>query len=61
MAEAVGLAISVIAIIDLSAKVATLCLQYSTAVRNAGDDITRLQRRLNDLSTCLQRAQDLPQ
>ena len=31
MGEAVGLAASVIAIIDLSAQVATLCLQYSTA------------------------------
>ncbi|KAH7137547.1 hypothetical protein EDB81DRAFT_844122 [Dactylonectria macrodidyma] len=31
MADAVGLAASVIAIIDLSAKVAVLCLQYSTA------------------------------
>ncbi|KAM6510855.1 hypothetical protein FSOLCH5_011300 [Fusarium solani] len=59
MAEAVGLAASVIAIIDLSAKVATLCLQYSTAVGNARADITHLQRRLNDLSPCLQRTQRL--
>ncbi|PCD38687.1 hypothetical protein AU210_007153 [Fusarium oxysporum f. sp. radicis-cucumerinum] len=53
MAEAVGLAASVIAVIDLSAKVATLCFQYSTAVRNARADIAHLQSRLNDLDACL--------
>ncbi|EGU74140.1 hypothetical protein FOXB_15348 [Fusarium oxysporum f. sp. conglutinans Fo5176] len=53
MAEAVGLAASVIAIIDLSAKVATLCFQYSTAVGNARTDVARLQSRLNDLDACL--------
>ncbi|KAG7432247.1 Kinesin light chain [Fusarium oxysporum f. sp. raphani] len=59
MAEAVGLTASVIAIIDLSAKVATLCLQYSTAVRNAKADITRLQTRLNDLGTSLEGVKEL--
>ncbi|KAH7124548.1 hypothetical protein EDB81DRAFT_872342 [Dactylonectria macrodidyma] len=59
MAEAVGLAASVIAIIDLSAKVAVLCLQYSTAVGNARADITRLQSRLDDLGTTLQGVQYL--
>ncbi|KAG7402993.1 Kinesin light chain [Fusarium oxysporum f. sp. rapae] len=53
MAEAVGLAASAIAIIDLSAKVATLCFQYSTAVVNARADIIHLQSRLNDLDACL--------
>ncbi|KAH8652834.1 hypothetical protein BGZ61DRAFT_541845 [Ilyonectria robusta] len=54
MAEAVGLAASVIAIIDLSAKVAVLCLDYSTAVGNARADITRLRSRLYHLGTTLQ-------
>ncbi|KAL9572088.1 hypothetical protein ACKAV7_003805 [Fusarium commune] len=54
MAEVIGLAASVIAIIDLSAKVATLCHQYSTAVGSARDDIARLRRRLDDLVTTLQ-------
>ncbi|KAH8656451.1 hypothetical protein BGZ61DRAFT_372184 [Ilyonectria robusta] len=54
MADAVGLAASVIAIIDLSANVAVLCLQYSTAVGNARADITRLRSRLDDLGTTLQ-------
>ncbi|RSL64168.1 hypothetical protein CEP51_013189 [Fusarium floridanum] len=59
MAETLGLAASVIAVIDLSAKVATLCLQYSTAVKNARADITCLQNRLDDLGVCLQGAQRL--
>ncbi|KAH6986840.1 hypothetical protein EDB80DRAFT_655789 [Ilyonectria destructans] len=59
MAEAVGLAASVIAIIDLSAKVAVLCLQYSTAVGNARADITHLRSQLDDLGTTLQGVQHL--
>ncbi|KAH8674869.1 P-loop containing nucleoside triphosphate hydrolase protein [Ilyonectria robusta] len=59
MADAVGLAASVIAIINLSAKVAVLCLQYSTAVGNARADITRLRSRLDDLGTILQGVQHL--
>ncbi|RYP74430.1 hypothetical protein DL769_004007 [Monosporascus sp. CRB-8-3] len=59
MAEAVGLAASVIAIVDLSAKVANLCLQYSAAVRNARADITCLRARLDDLGTSLQGIQHL--
>ncbi|KAJ3522867.1 hypothetical protein NM208_g12684 [Fusarium decemcellulare] len=59
MAEAVGLAASVIAIINLSAKVVKLCSDYSTAVGNARADITRLQSQLNDLSRCLQGARRL--
>ncbi|KAF7542294.1 hypothetical protein G7Z17_g11700 [Cylindrodendrum hubeiense] len=59
MAEAVGLTASVIAIIDLSAKVAVLCLDYSTAVGNARVDIERLQRRLNGLGKIFQGARKL--
>ncbi|KAM6513857.1 hypothetical protein FALCPG4_015064 [Fusarium falciforme] len=60
MAEAVALAASVIAIIDLSAKVAKLCSDYSTAVGNARADITRLQSQLGNLGECLQGARRLP-
>ncbi|KAJ4167392.1 hypothetical protein NW754_011207 [Fusarium falciforme] len=59
MAETLGLAASVIAVIDLSAKGATLCLQYSTAVKNARADITCLQNRLDELGVCLRGAQRL--
>ncbi|KAI8674483.1 hypothetical protein NCS57_00346200 [Fusarium keratoplasticum] len=59
MAEAVGLAASVIAIIDLSAKVAKLCSDYSTAVRSARDDITRFQSQLGNLGEYLKEARRL--
>jgi hypothetical protein len=42
MAEALGVASSVIAVVDLSAKVLSLCLQYSREVKNAKDDIEKL-------------------
>ncbi|KAF4951309.1 hypothetical protein FGADI_7507 [Fusarium gaditjirri] len=59
MAEAVGLAASIIAIVELSAKVGKLCVQYSTAAGNARADISRLQSRLKDLNVCLEAAQRL--
>jgi hypothetical protein len=43
MAEALGLASSVIAVIDLSAKVTSWCSEYYANVKNAPDDIKRLQ------------------
>ncbi|KAF9765081.1 hypothetical protein IL306_002692 [Fusarium sp. DS 682] len=42
MADALGVASSVIAVVDLSAKVLSLCFQYSQAVKNAKDDIEKL-------------------
>ncbi|KAF9778546.1 hypothetical protein IL306_003655 [Fusarium sp. DS 682] len=59
MAEAVGLVASIIAIVELSAKVGKLCVQYSTAAGNARADIARLQSRLNDLNVCIEAAQRL--
>ncbi|PNP78057.1 hypothetical protein FNYG_08603 [Fusarium nygamai] len=46
MAEALGVASSVIAVVDLSAKVFSLCLQYSGEVKNAKDDIERLRKEV---------------
>ncbi|PNP73422.1 hypothetical protein FNYG_13249 [Fusarium nygamai] len=46
MAEALGVASSVIAVADLSAKVFSLCLQYSREVKNAKDDIKRLYKEV---------------
>jgi hypothetical protein len=40
--EAVGSAASIIAVIELSAKVASLCFQYSSAGKNARSDVERL-------------------
>jgi len=42
MTEALGVVSSVIAVVDLSAKVFSLCLQYSREVKNAKNDIERL-------------------
>ncbi|KAF9768075.1 hypothetical protein IL306_014673, partial [Fusarium sp. DS 682] len=42
MADALGITSSVIAVFDLSAKVISLCFQYSQAVKNAKDDIEKL-------------------
>ena len=46
-------ATSVIAVIDLSAKIASLCFQYSVAVKNAKRDIERLQRKVSDIKDVL--------
>jgi hypothetical protein len=57
--EAVGSAASIIAVIELSAKVAYLCFQYSSTVKNAKSDVQRLQGELERLQTTLQGAQRL--
>ncbi|KAG7424573.1 hypothetical protein Forpi1262_v014573 [Fusarium oxysporum f. sp. raphani] len=46
MAEPLGVVSSVIAVVDLSAKVFSLCLQYSREVKNAKDDIERLRKEV---------------
>jgi hypothetical protein len=43
MAEGIGLAASAIAVIDLSARVATLCLEYSKGVTHAKGDIEKMK------------------
>jgi hypothetical protein len=59
--DGLGLAASIIAVLDLSAKVASLCFQYSKAVRNAPSDIKRLCEELDRLNTTLEGAQQLLQ
>ncbi|ORY68637.1 uncharacterized protein BCR38DRAFT_482140 [Pseudomassariella vexata] len=49
MAEGLGMAASAIAVIELSAKVASLCLQYSKNVKHAKDDIERIQSEVRSL------------
>ncbi|KAF7547858.1 hypothetical protein G7Z17_g7436 [Cylindrodendrum hubeiense] len=56
MAEAVGLASSAVAILEISTRVAKLCLDYSAAVSNAREDITRLHNQVDGLSRTLQEA-----
>ncbi|RYP44516.1 hypothetical protein DL768_009011 [Monosporascus sp. mg162] len=57
--EGVGAAASVITVMELSAKVASLCLQYYSAAENAKSDIERLQGELGRLQTTLQGARRL--
>ncbi|KAF2732552.1 hypothetical protein EJ04DRAFT_469956, partial [Polyplosphaeria fusca] len=52
-------AASVIAVVDISAKVASLCLQYSVEVKHAKSDIERLHRKVNDTKTILEKLQQL--
>ncbi|KAI8648074.1 hypothetical protein NCS56_01538900 [Fusarium sp. Ph1] len=59
MAEALGVASSVIAVVDLSAKVFSLCLQYSRGVKNAKGDIERLHKEVADFKTTGEQVQKL--
>ncbi|KAH0538628.1 hypothetical protein FGG08_004765, partial [Glutinoglossum americanum] len=59
MAEGLALAASVIAVVELSAKVSSLCLKYYTDVKNARDDITRLSREADGLKDILKQVQSL--
>ena len=42
-------AASVVAVIDVSAKIISLCFQYSTAVKNSRKDIERLQKKVSNI------------
>ncbi|KAI4949110.1 hypothetical protein J4E91_005574 [Alternaria rosae] len=52
-------AASVIAVIDISAKIVSLCFQYSVAVKDAKDDIERMQRKVSDITHILERIKQL--
>ena len=51
--EGLGVAASVLGVVELSAKVASLCLQYSKAVKHAKDDIFRLHKQVTELESIL--------
>jgi hypothetical protein len=46
-------AASVIAVIDMSAKITALCLQYSRAVKDAKNDIERIEKKVGDIMRVL--------
>ncbi|KAH8760474.1 hypothetical protein F5883DRAFT_140510 [Diaporthe sp. PMI_573] len=58
--DGLGAAASVIAVVEIAAKVASLCLEYSSAVKNAKPDIERLRRHNGSLKMALEGAQQLP-
>ncbi|KAH7111896.1 hypothetical protein B0J13DRAFT_516027 [Dactylonectria estremocensis] len=47
--EAIGVAANVIAVVDISIKVASLCVQYAKDVKNAAADIERLKNEVANL------------
>ncbi|KAM7211054.1 vegetative incompatibility protein HET-E-1 [Rhypophila decipiens] len=59
--EGLGTAASIIAVIELAAKVASLCLEYSSAVKNARADIERLRQHTSRLKITVEGAQKLLQ
>jgi hypothetical protein len=52
-------AASVIAVVNLSAKVAKLCIQYSLEVRDAKSDILRLYNEVKNLGKVVSDVQHL--
>jgi hypothetical protein len=46
-------AASVIAVIDMSAKITALCFQYSIAVKDAKNDIERIEKKVGDIKRVL--------
>ncbi|KAK3346887.1 hypothetical protein B0T25DRAFT_462128 [Lasiosphaeria hispida] len=59
--EGLGAAASAIAIVELAAKIASLCLEYSSAVKNARSDIERVRKHIESLKTTADGAQKLLQ
>jgi uncharacterized phage infection (PIP) family protein YhgE len=59
--EGLGAAASVIAVVELAAKVGSLCLEYSSAIKNARSDIERLKKYTDSLKTTAEGAQKVLQ
>jgi hypothetical protein len=61
MAEPVSVVASVIAIIQISSKVISLCYSYQSRVTTAPRDLRSITQELQDLITVLQRLQEISQ
>lgn len=57
--DGLSLVANVVAVVELPAEVASLCAEYSKAVKNAKSDITRLHVELTSLEAALKGAQAL--
>ncbi|PWI65022.1 hypothetical protein PCL_07434 [Purpureocillium lilacinum] len=57
--EGLGIAANVIAVVDLSVKVAALCVDYGKGVKNAKNDIVRLQLEVAGLQSAANGVQEL--
>ena len=52
--DGLSAAANVIAVIDISTKVVTLCFQYSAAVKDAKNDIERIEKKVGDIKRVLE-------
>jgi hypothetical protein len=52
-------AASVIAVIDVSAKITALCFQYSIAVKDTKNDIERIKKKVIDIKRVLESIKEL--
>src|SRR5258707_15710441 len=52
-------AASIVAVVEISAKVLSLCVQYSVAVKDAKRDIERLQKKVADIKNVLEDVRNL--
>ncbi|SRR5947207_1286110 len=57
--EGLGVAASIVAVVELSAKIASLCFEYSIAVKDAKTDITRLHTKAKELEEVAKGVQEL--
>ena len=51
--EGLAAAASILTVIEISAKVSSLCFQYSVTVKSAKEDIERLQQKVKDIEGVL--------
>jgi hypothetical protein len=59
--EGLGAAASIIAVVELAAKVGSLCLEYTSAVKSARSDIERLRQHTESLKITADGARNLLQ
>lgn len=57
--EGLGIAANVIAVVGLSAKVATVCVDYSKSVKNAKNEIARLHLEVVGLQSAANAVMEL--
>jgi prefoldin subunit 5 len=57
--DAVGATASIISIIELTATIASICLEYSRAVKNAQKNINRLSDELTNLQKIVESVEQL--
>jgi hypothetical protein len=57
--EAIGVAANLIAVVDLSARIAKCCIQYSLEVKDAKADIMRVQTEVDNLEKVVSHVQRL--